>query len=131
MNAPCNRSDECHVDCRQGRPLEIWRKRTRGPLAGWYASIALHKRAFVTYSETEARICASQQRRVTAPIPPGATIQSVQAVPHGDNEPFDYEHETVPHDGGHAIRLWVPDSGGEIMYISVKYGLDRPGRSRG
>jgi len=123
LNAPCHRSDQCRLNYREPNDLEVWRKRTQGPLAGWYAAIALHKRAFVTYSQTEARICASQERRVTVPLPPGAKLKLVQAKPH-DGQPFDYKYELTQQLGQPAIRLWVPDSGGQVMYISVHYDLE-------
>lgn len=124
LNAPCRRTDRCRVNYREPDHLEIWRKRTAGPLAGWYAARALHKRAFVTYSETEARIGASQERHVTVPLPPGSRLVAVQAVPH-EGEPVDHPYDTVEQDGAPAVRLWAADGGGDVMYVSLRY---TPGR---
>ena len=121
-NAPVVKGDGCRVNYSVGEQPEIWRKRSRGKLAGWYAALALHKRAFVTYSEQEARIAASQERRATVPLPPGAALKAVEAVPH-EGEPRPYEYERTTLDGEPAIRLWVPDAGGETMYVRVQYDL--------
>ena len=121
-NAPVVKSDACRVDYRVGEQPQIWRKHGRGPLAGWYAALALHKRAFVTYSEHEARIAASQERRVTIPLPPGASLKTVEAIPHeGTPRAYDYEQSRL--DDVPAIRLWVPDAGGDTMYIRAQYEL--------
>ena len=98
MNAPCLKSDRCRVNYKTPDKLELWRKRTVGPLAGWYASLALHKRCFVTYSE------------------------AVEAVPHqGDAQAYPYEL-TMP-DGEQVVTLWIPDSGEDIAYIRLCYLL--------
>ena len=123
MNAPVLRSDICRVNYREPDDLEIWRKHSTGPLSGWYAAIALNKRAFVTYSGTEARIAASQDRRVIVPLPPNARLSAVEAVPHEGN-PVEYPFEHTELDGKPAIRFWVPDAGKEVMYIRLGYELN-------
>jgi len=122
MNAPVLRSDICRVNYHEPDKLEIWRKRTTGPLSGWYAAIALSKRTFVTYSDTEARVASSRERRVAVPLPPKALLSAVIAVPH-EGEPFDYPFEHIQLNGQQAIRLWIPDAGEKVMYISIKYSL--------
>ncbi|MFH0921762.1 MAG: hypothetical protein V1913_15545 [Fibrobacterota bacterium] len=122
MNAPVRKGDECRVNFKAPDELEIWRKHSAGPLAGWYAAIALHKRCFVTYSEREARVAASQERRVTVPLPPGARLHSVKAVPHeGKAYPYKYEQPAAGEE--QSITLWVPDSGESVMYIQINYDL--------
>ena len=56
-------------------------------------------------------------------LSPGARISCVQAVQHQDDRPADYAYETVELNGEPALQLWVPDSGNEIMYVSVQYEL--------
>jgi hypothetical protein len=122
MNAPVRRGDECRVNFTPPGDLEIWRKHGAGPLAGWYAALALHQRCFVTYSATEARVAASQERRVSVPLPPGARLKSVRAIPH-EGRAYAYEHTASAADGQTTVSLWVPDSGETVMYIRIAYEL--------
>ena len=124
LNAPVRRSDTCRVNYREPDALEIWRKHGTGPLTGWYAALALDKRAFVTYSNTEARIAASRERRVIIPLPPKSKLGKVEAVPH-EGAPVAHPFEQVQQDGRPAVRLWVPDGGGEVMYVRIGYELGR------
>jgi len=126
LNAPVRKGDECRVNFRVPDKLEIWRKHSAGPLAGWYAALAPHKRTLITYSEREARVASSQERRVIVPLPPGSRLKAVEAVPHeGIPHPYEYEQTTVT--GQPAITLWVPDSGESIMYIRIDYDLPQTG----
>ena len=122
LNAKSHRNDICHVDYREPDDLKIWRKRSEGPLAGWYAAIALHKRAFVTYSETEARVTASHERRVTVPLPPKCNVIQVEAV-HHNGQVYPYEVKTVQFNDEPALNFWIFDSGGDVMFIRIKYEL--------
>ena len=123
-NAPINIKDEIRVDL-DGDRLEIWRKRSQGPLAGWYASLAFGKRCFATYSQTEARIAASETRMIDLPLPPGAVVKAVEMVGH-DGEVVAWEHERSVALAGPALRLQIKDCGFEPMYFRVRYEL--PGR---
>jgi hypothetical protein len=121
LNAPVRRSDEVRVNYREP-DLEVWRKHSTGPLVGWYAALALHRRAFVTYSGGEARVTASQERRVTVPLPPKAKVDRIEAIPHV-GPPVAYSAEQIQPEGQPALRLWVPDAGEEIRYVRIKYEL--------
>ena len=121
LNAPLNITDKCHVEPNEN-DVCIWRKRTTGPLAGWYASRAFGKRCFVTYSETEARIASSQTRTIDMPLPPGADIQKVEIVPH-EGKPRKWDFVKVQTSDGPGLRIYVEDSGVEAMYYRVKYSL--------
>ncbi len=123
VNAPLKPEDECRLNWKgPDEEPEIWRKHGSGPLKGFFAAIAPSKRCLVTYSESEARIGASQERRITIHLPPGATLKSVEAVPH-EGEPTAFPYESVKLDGAPAITLWAPDSAGETMYVRVSYSL--------
>ena len=119
LNAPLNITDECRVE-----PVEngvrIWRKRTQGPLAGWYASMAFGKRCFATFSEKEARVAASETRTIELPLPPGAVLKDVQMLPH-ENEPEDWAFEQVVTNKGPGLRLRVEDCGKKALYYRVRY----------
>lgn len=121
LNAPLNITDECRVE-----PVEngvrLWRKRTQGPLAGWYASMAFGKRCFATYSETEARIATSETRTIDLPLPPGAKLRSVEMVPHeGGPEKWDYEEVMTTE--GPGVHIYVEDCGQNALYYRLKYAL--------
>ena len=123
-NAPLNVTDWVRVAPAETRDDEptIWRKRTQGRLAGWYASLALGKRAFVTYSETEARIGTTETRRVRVPMPSGAEVRSVEMVPH-EGEPRKWPVREAGTGDGRWLELKVEDSAGDALYYSVKYRL--------
>ena len=120
LHAPAHRTDDVRVTYRGLDDLEIWRKRTRGPLAGWYAAKIFDRHSFVAYNETGARITASHERRVTVPMPPGANVTAVRAIPH-DGEPMPYDHEAT----SEGIRLWIPDSSGDVMQVAIDYVLTK------
>ena len=128
--APINITDQIHVDLNDNSPggVEMWRKRTRGPLKDWYASLAFGKRCFAAFAEGEARIAASETRRIDLPLPPRAKIQSVTMIPHeGQAQPWTYDPVQTTH--GPGIRLRVTDCGAEACYFSVRYELNRSGVS--
>lgn len=102
--------------------MRIWRKRTCGPLTGWYASLAFGRRCFATYSEKEARVAASESRMIELPLPPGAVVKEVEMVPHeGDPRPWDSSPCVTPE--GPGLRMRVEDCGFEPMYFRVRYEL--------
>jgi len=123
LHAPIRPEDQCRVNWKGfDEQPEIWRKHSAGPLAGWYAAIAPHKRCLITYGENEARLTSSQERLVTVPLPPGSTLKAVEAVPH-EGDPYEYPYEKVSSPNGAAVRLWVLDSAEEVMYIRLVYSL--------
>ncbi len=125
LNAPARQSDQCRVNYREPDRLEVWRKRTEGPLAGWYAALALHKRCFVSYSASEARVAASQERRVVVPLPPQAVPRGVEAISH-DGLAAEHPCDEIALDGQPALRMWVPDAGDGPIYVRVRYDLKAP-----
>ena len=115
-NAPLNITDIVHVRRPKNfeDPPEIWRQRSEGPLAGWYAALAISKQAAVTYSEREARVTASETRRVRFPLPPGAAVKGVEMVPHkGKIQP--HTAEFLDRDGETWVDMKIEDSGGEAF----------------
>ena len=126
-NAPLNRTDRIRVErpTRAGDEPTIWRKRTQGPLAGWYAALAVSKRAFVTYSATEARVATTETRRVRLPLPPGARVTAVELVPHkGQIRPVRAAFDRQP--GGTWVDMKIADCGGTPLYYRIRYKLGRP-----
>jgi len=115
-NAPLNITDIVHVRRPQSveDAPEIWRKRTEGPLAGWYAALALSKQAVVTYSEKEARVTGSEPRHVRFPLPPGAVVRAVDMVPH-KGKTRAHPSTLVDCDGETWIDLRIEDAGGSVL----------------
>ena len=123
VNAPINITDEIRVEP-VGNTVVMWRKRTQGPLAGWYASLAFGKKCFATYSETEVRIAASETRTINLPLLPGTEVTSVEKVCHDDTV-SDWHSEAVKSAHGDELRLQITDCGFEAMYFRVKYKLHK------
>ncbi|MCP4645272.1 MAG: hypothetical protein GY851_32820, partial [bacterium] len=121
MNAPLDITDQCHVDV-DGQDATLWRKRTRGPLATWYASMAFGKRCFATYSETEARIAASETRTIELPLPPGAVVKAVEMVRH-DGGVVAYESQPCTTADGPGLQLYIQDCGFDPIYFRVQYAM--------
>jgi hypothetical protein len=122
LNAPVRRGDLSFVDWTPDREAIQRRKHGSGPLAGFYAGLAIGKRTFVTFSEAEARIATSVTRTVTFPFPQGAVISRVEMVPHeGDPEPWDYE--LISRGNGPGIRMHVIDCGERALYYRITYAL--------
>jgi hypothetical protein len=118
MHAPQWRSDQKHVSLTpEGRFKGAWRKRTEGPLAGFYAALALTPRTLITYSGEQALISSSESRMASIPLPLGAKVQSVERVKH-DTRVEDHEYAQ---DGESSIRLHVEDCGGATLYLRVRY----------
>ena len=123
-NAPLNVTDLCRAEPPEHESEEpvIWRKRTHGPLAGWYAALALSKRAFVTYSETEARIGTSETRYVYVPLPPGAAMVAVEMVAHdGAVQPWPATDIGTPE--APLFELKAEDCAGAALYYRIRYWL--------
>jgi len=122
--APINITDEIQVEPRDGDKVDMWRKRTHGPLNGWYASLAFGKRCFAAYCETEARVGASQTRMIDLPLPPGADVQAVEMVPH-EGAPTPWQAETIDTPDGPGLRLQAADCGFEAKYVRVRYEIGK------
>jgi len=120
MNAPIKKGDESCIDYKDPDNIQIWRKYCSGKLKGWYAAIGLTKRCFVTYSEQEARLCSSQEKRVIVPLPPGAKLEGVYAVSH-EGKVNSYPYEKKVKEGEDELKLWALDAAEEIMYIRINY----------
>ena len=120
LNAPQHRTDICRVSWDGSKPTEQWRRRTQGPLAGWYASLAISPRCFVTYSESCARIGSSESRFADIPLPPGAKVTEVVRVLHkGGEMPLEYELTGSSKDA--AVRLKIADCGFDVIYTEIRY----------
>lgn len=116
LNAPVRRGDTSFVDFNPDREAVQWRKHGSGKLAGFYAGLAIGKRTFVTFSDTEARVATSITRTVEFPLPPGATVQSVEMASHeGRPEPWGYELTDT------GIRMHIVDCGQKALYYRVRY----------
>jgi hypothetical protein len=119
LNAPQESTDVCHVKV-SADTFDVYRKKSAGPLDGWYAALALSRRCWVTYSEQEARVGSTESYTTWVPLPPSATLQQVTRVLHnGSEEPC--EHEADPLEN--RVQLYVEDCGGDAMYYRIKYTL--------
>ena len=119
-NAPLRVTDRIHVappDDKDEEP-EIWRKRTSGPLAGFYAALALSRRTVVTYSESEARIGTTENRRIAFPLPPGAKVKAVERVSHSGKVA-----KWPAQVGEDCVSTKVEDCAGAALYYRVRYQL--------
>jgi hypothetical protein len=127
LNAPINITDHCRVNWNGTGEPEIWRKRTGGPLAGWYAALALSKRCFVTYSEKQALVAASETRFARVPLPPSARFVQVTKVPH-EGEPCQWPARVVETGEGTFVEMRIEDCGQDAMYYKIEYELLREAR---
>lgn len=123
-NAPINITDEIRVEPKHYNQATMWRKRTQGPLTGFYASMAFSKKCFATYSQTEARIAASENRTIEMPLPPNAKLKSVQMIPH-DGKPKTWLAEQIQTADGPGLRLKITDCGYDAIYFRVKYDIKK------
>lgn len=121
VNAPMSTDQQRRVDF-DGIHLDAWRKYTTGPLAGFYASCLLSPRAYATYSERESRFTATEDRMVNVPLPPGATVAALQAVPH-EGGTVAHEYDLLERDGQSFLRTHVTDCGGGICFYRARYRL--------
>lgn len=130
-NAPMHADQPRQVDL-DGDRLTAWRKHARGPLAGFYAALALGRRALVTYSEREARVMACDYVVVDVPLPPGAVVSAVEAVA-GDGAVAAQPGCLIERDGERFVRLELSDSGagqtggGGPLYVRITYTLPGQG----
>ena len=100
--------------------VHICRRKTSGPLAGFYGGLALSPRCFVTYNESEARIASSEARLDWIPLPPGATLRSVTRLCHdGREEPCEH----VPDQANNRLQIAIEDCGGEVLNYRIRYEL--------
>jgi hypothetical protein len=124
LNAPQQSSDVSHVLVTPDR-FEAYRKKTEGPLAGWYGALALSRRCWVTYSDHEARVGATQAQIRWVPLPPRAKLGKVTCVAR-DGRETPCERESDP--AGNRVRLYVQDAGGDdsdVLYYRITYDLTR------
>ncbi len=123
MNAPFNRTDLCRCEWDEASKEALqWRKRTQGPLDGFYAALAISKRCLVTYSEVKAVIGASESRIADVPLPPGAEVVAVRQVFHDDSS-HPLEFQPLETRDGAGLRLHVADAAGEVMHTVIDYRL--------
>ena len=122
-NAPVNRTDECRCEWDPATKNAIqWRKRTHGPLAGFYAGLAISKRCLVTYGETKAVIGSSESRTATIPLPPGAELTRVEQICHdGSSRSLASTPAHTP--DGPGVELYIEDAAGDVMHTVVHYRL--------
>ena len=123
-NAPLRATDRVQVEPparRDGAPV-IWRRRTEGKLAGFYAALAPSKRSLVTYSEAEARVATSETRCVEFPLPPGAKVLDVEMVPH-KGKPRNWPARIAEDDAGAWVEMKIEDCAGKALYYRVRYRL--------
>ena len=102
----------------EGLRLEVQaaRKRTAGPLAGFYGALSRGSRIVVTYSESRAVVAATQSKTVTLPLPPGTAPESVVGVCHdGTETPHEYRMEAA------GVTLHAPDAAGDVKVVEVRY----------
>jgi len=120
MNAPMKTSDIKHIELSpEGKFISAWRKRAEGPLAGFYASLALSPRGLVTYNENCALVAASESRTAEIPLPPGAELESVERILHnGKAVPIEFAKA-----GTKTIRIHVADAAGDTLYTKISYKL--------
>jgi len=120
MNAPQRLSDDKHVELTdEDSFVTAWRKRTQGPLAGFYAALAISPRCQVTYSETQAIISASENRTADIPLPPNAKLDKVERVRH-DGAIEKHEYEMLDEQ---TLRTHVEDAQSDTLYVQIRYTL--------
>ena len=125
-NAPLNATDLVRVErpTAPGETPTIWRKRTQGPLAGWFASFAISKNCFVSYSETEARVASTETRYVQFPLPPGAKVGTIEKVPQ-KGKPQAMSADLTERAGETWVDMKVEDAGNGVLYYRVKYKVSK------
>ncbi len=119
LNSPQESSDECHVTWTYEH-LNIFRRKTTGPLAGWYGALALSPRCLVTYSKTQALVGSTENRLDSVPLPPGAKLKQVTRVLHdGHEEKVDHVYDNERQ----SVQLYIEDCGEEVLHYRIKYIL--------
>ena len=104
----------------EGLRMDVYggRRRTTGPLAGFYSALSFGTRTIVTYSDTKAVLMSHINRLVTVPLPPAATLTEVVAVAHtGTERPYEYRQCDA------GLEVYVPDAAGATKLIEIRYEL--------
>ncbi|MFH0919119.1 MAG: hypothetical protein V1913_02050 [Fibrobacterota bacterium] len=119
LHARPDPSDDMRLTWRDGR-MSAFRLRTAGPLAGFYAALALGPKGIVGYNATEALAAAAEARTDWIPLPSNARLLGVTRVCH-DGRETPYEH--VCDNARNRVRIHIEDCGGEVLYYRVRYEL--------
>ena len=121
MNAPVNRTDQCSCEWDPAtKTASQWRRRTHGPLAGFYAGLAISRRCLVTYSESKAVIGSSESRTAAIPLPPAAEVVRVEQVDH-DGSSRQLVYAPVQTSDGPGLELYIEDAAGRVMHTVIRY----------
>jgi hypothetical protein len=121
LNAPMKSTDICQVRAGEDSPTAS-RQRGEGALKGFFAAKSISPRCWVSYSETEARICSTESRRAVVPLPPNAKLLGVTQLRH-DGKETDCESDLDRKQN--AIELFLEDCGGDVLYYRIKYQLSQ------
>ena len=100
--------------------LEVYRRKTTGPLAGWYAALALSPKCFVTYDQTQALIASTENRLDWVPLPPKARLGKVSRLLHDGSE---HDYEYVLDEQDNRLQLYIEDCGKDVFYYRITYTL--------
>lgn len=76
----------------------------------------LHHGSWAAYGPGEIRIAAPEDTEVIVPLPAGADVSAVTAVHHDGSEA---PHRWSP--DPHGYLLFVPDCGGPIAYLRLRW----------
>ena len=96
------------------------RRRTKGPLAGFYGAFSIGSRTVVTYSETKAVVSSTESRMATFPLPTGKRVKAVERATHG-GKLFPHEYSVSNCENGEEVTLHIEDCGGETKWVEVRY----------
>ena len=119
MNSPCEPADELRLSWGHDT-LEVYRRKTAGPLAGWYGALALSRRCFVSYSENQALVGSSEDRLDQVPLPPEASLEGITQVLHdGGEEEIEYLYDK----DRNTVEFFIEDCGKEVFYYRIRYSL--------
>ncbi len=95
------------------------RKYTSGPLAGFYAALAVDNHCLVIYNIDEALLAATRDMEVTIPLPADCRIEKVECVwVSGKTESVDAPAS------GNGLTLRVSDAGTGILHYRIRYTLN-------
>ena len=119
LNARQKPSDQMRLDWSYGK-MSAWRRRTDGPLAGWYATLALGAKCLISYDEDQALVGASENRTEWIPLPPKAKLERVTRLLHDGTEK---EYEYILDKDRNRIRLYIEDCGKDVLYYRIRYAL--------
>ena len=102
----------------EGPRMDVYagRKRTTGPLAGFYSALSFGSRTVATFSDTKAVLMSNTNRLVTVPLPPSVKLKDVVAIDHrGKASVYDYRQRDA------GLEVYVPDAAGEIKLVEIRY----------